>query len=410
MKKSSIAHRNSRVTALRCGAAVLITLAYSAQSYANPEDTLSAVVGASYLYDSNVFRLSSAVDPITVIGNSNRSDSSQAIFIGVKFDKKYSNQRLMFTADVSKNIYNRFTFLDYQNTNYRGVWSWQVGSKLSGSMNVSRNQTLSGFSDTQIYLRSLSTVNSRHLDADWWLHGNWHLTGSVSSDEVSNSVFSLTNLASRSHFAEYGVKYVAADTSYVALLSRNLTGEYPNLIPNPVLLIDSGFTERQQELKVDWQVTVKSLLRAYLLNINRSHPRFAQRNFNKNVGGAALLWGVTDKTHVNASVKRSVGSWWENSSSYYLNDSVSLGAVWEVSSALTARLTADRSSRDYLGAIVPNLLARKDVTQSLMLDLDWMPRRNLTLTTSLQQSQRSSNLATFDYKDYSLMLTGQMGF
>lgn len=410
MKKSSIAHRNGRVTALRCGVAVLITLAYSAQSYANPEDTLSAVVGASYLYDSNVFRLSSAVDPLTVIGNSHRSDSSQALFVGVKLDKKYSNQRVMFTADVSKNKYSRFTFLDYQNTNYKGVWSWQVGSRLNGSMNVSRNQSLSSFSDTRIYARSLNTTDSRHLDADWWLHANWHLTGSASSDEVSNTVFSLTNLSSRSHFVEYGVKYVAADTSYVALLSRNLTGEYLNVIPDPVLLIDSGYTERQQELKANWQVTAKSLLSAYLLNINCSHPRFAQRNFNKNAGGVTLLWGMTDKTHVNISAKRSVGSWWENGSSYYVNDSASIGAVWEISSALTARLTADRSSRDYLGAIVPNLLARKDAIQSLMLDVDWMPRRNLILTTSLQQSMRTSNLATFDYKDHSLMLSGQIGF
>ncbi|HET7832233.1 MAG TPA: XrtB/PEP-CTERM-associated polysaccharide biosynthesis outer membrane protein EpsL [Gallionella sp.] len=389
---------------------MLIQLVVSAPTYADQEDTLSAVAGARYLYDSNLFRLSSAVDPLAVIGNPNRSDSLLSLFAGVKLDKKYSNQRVMFTADVNSTRYSRFKFLDYQNTNYKGVWSWQIGSKLTGSANVSRNQSLSSFSDTQIYLRNLNTVDSRHLDLDWWLHANWHLFGSASFDETSNSVFNTTNLSSRSRFVEYGVKYVAADTSYVALLSRNLTGDYANVIPNPVLLLDSGYTERQQELKVNWQFTVKSLLSGYLLHINRTHPRFAQRDFNIVVGGMALRWDPTDKTHVNVSVKRGAGSWWDIGSSYYINDTVSVGPVWEISPALTARLTVERGRKDYRGAIVPILLARKDVTQSLMLDLDWIPRRNLMLTTSLQQSRRSSNFATFDYKDYSWMVSGQLGF
>ena len=77
-------------------------------------------------YDSNVFRISSGVDPNTTINSSKRSDWSSLTQAGVNLNMPVGRQRIQ--AGFSYNFwrYDRFKQLDFEGYDARALWLWQL--------------------------------------------------------------------------------------------------------------------------------------------------------------------------------------------------------------------------------------------------------------------------------------------
>lgn len=388
----------------------LVVLLISIPVSADQFDTLSYVVSAGMVYDNNVFRLPSWLDPQSVIGKSTTSDRIQFESIGINFDKKYSNQDVQFKANVTKNNFSTFSFLNYFNTEYSGAWNWNLGERLSGALSDDRTQTLNSFTDIHTYTRNLTTVDTRHLDADWWAESNWHVLLGATDSISTSSQSVINNQSSIAKTAEWGFKYALADGNSMSLISRNIRGQFINGIPDYVLLADTAYSESQTELRFNWVPSGKSVLSGNLMNINHQYPTFYQRDFSGTQGGLNYLWSISDKSSINISINRSINAWLDVASSYFINDSASITPVWQIGAKTNMHLSLMRGKANYLGPIESNQIARHDINQSEEFGLDWSPQRSVKLTATLQNSSRSTNYATYEYADKSANLMLQITF
>lgn len=66
-------------------------------AFADSQDTLNFTAGVSKRYDDNLFRNATNV----------QSDSQWQLSAGVKFDKKFSLQRITANATITKNAFNK---------------------------------------------------------------------------------------------------------------------------------------------------------------------------------------------------------------------------------------------------------------------------------------------------------------
>ena len=367
-------------------------------------DTVNYNATVGITYDNNIFRLPTSV-AAAAMGRPSKSDRIRLVTFGVSLDKKYSNQELLFKANVTNNKYNTFSFLDYNSTAYKASWNWSLGSKLNGVMGVDRTQTLNSFADTRTNTRNLRTMNVRNLNADWWFESSWHLLLGASSSELNNSTATVNNLNSLTQTGEVGLKYVSAEGSSVTLLSRNIRGSYINAVPDYVALIDTGYTEKQKSLQMSWPLTGKSVLSGNLTSTKRSYPIFFQRNYSGMQGAVNYAWSTTDKTQVNASMTRSTTSWFGATSSYVVTDTLLVAPTWQLSAKTDMRMSLKYGRSNYLSPIVTNAPARRDVDRAVEIGGGWSPQRAVRLSASVQHSQRASSDATVEYRDNTINLT-----
>lgn len=389
---------------------VLILLIGSSPVVADQFDTVNYSAAVGWLYDSNVYRLPSWVDPQIAIGNPEKSDRIRQLTLGLNLDKKYSNQEIVLSTQITNNSYDTFTSLNYDATTFKAVWIWSLGSKLNGSWSIDRSQTLYGFEDIRTNTRNLRTLYSPRFNADWWFQANWHLLAGISNEDSSSSATTINSLSYRTKTTEWGVKYVPSDKTTISLLTRNINGGYIDVSADYIALLDTGYTESQDELKVNWKPTGKSVLSGYLLNVQRRYPVFTQRDYSVVHKGLSYAWEMSGETRLNISVNGSVNPWFDASSSYYDTNTVMLSSSWQISAMTDFQISLMRSKSDYRNPVVAGSIARYDINESQQIALGWSPQRSVKFSASYVMSQRASNFNQFEYADKTTNLFMQVSF
>jgi exopolysaccharide biosynthesis operon protein EpsL len=376
---------------------VCLLMAFDAAADQFDAINYSATTGVNY--DSNIYRLPSNASPLLVVGKSSTGDVIRILSAAANFSKDYSNQKVQMGASVTNNKFNNLSSLDYNSTSYRGALNWTLTSKLSGTLSDERLQTLNSFADIRTNVRNLKSENVRKLNADWWVQSDWHVLMGVASNISSNSLTTINSLNYRTSTAEWGLKYTPSEKSSVSVKTKNIQGNYINVATNFATLLDTGYTERQDVIEVLWQPTSKSGFVGSWMNLQRRHPLFYQRDYGGGQGGLTYNLGVSDITHVTMSFNRSLNTWFDTFSSYYVNDTISISPKWELAPKLALHTTLARNTSSYRGSVIANAVTRQDVQKQFELGLTWSPQRSITLNASLQHSARNSNFTFYEFSD-----------
>ncbi len=385
-------------------------LLFSISASADQFDVVNYSTTAGLNYDDNVFRVPTGVDPLLVTGKPTKSDVIQTESIGINLDKKYANQEVTFKGTATYNKYNTFSNLDYTSTVYSAAWNGNLTSRLSAGIGDTRSQTLNTFTDIHVYTRNLTTADSPHVNADWWLASNWHLTFGASQTTTTASQSVINNQSSIAHEKDWGVKYAPADGSSIAFVSRVSQGESINTPLNYSLLVDTQNTEYQKEFDFNWVLSGKSVFSGNLINLDHQNQTFYQRDFSGIEGGLNYLYSFSDKSSLNISWSRSIGAWYDVSSTYSVTDTALFAPSWQISAKTMMHIAISRSKANYFGPIEPYQPARFDESQVQSVGIDWSPQRSVTLSTSFQSSLRYSNYQSYEYNDKSVSLSAQVSF
>lgn len=387
------------IAAKKMGVASILLIA-QLPAFADQFDTVNYIANVGTNFDDNIFRLPAGVDPKILLGKSSKSDMTRFISAGLNIDKKYSNQEAVFNAIWTDYKYNNFSSLNYASSSFKGAWNWQVNPRLSGALNGARAQTLNNPADSRVYTRNLNTVDNISLNGDWWAHSRWHLLFGVSNGQATNSINTINYPSSRNKTNEWGLKYEHAEGKSVSLISRNLRGINFNQAPDPVTLADTGSTEKQLELRTAWQITGKSLLSGSLMKIDHRNFHFHQRDYSGIQGDINYFLGISGKSSFNISMRRSLNSWADLASSYYVANSIAITPNWQLSSKTAIRMAINYQINNYLGAVAPSAIARNDVVQSVLVGMDWALRRSVTLSASVQHGKRTSTPESYSGLGY----------
>jgi len=352
--------------------------------------------------DSNIFR-----QPDSTV----KADTITSTQTVLTYNKTYGMQNLTLEATLSHNKFSNFSYLDNSTNNYKGSWALKIDTNLSGIIGVTQTQTLANFATTQVFSKILYTTQSRFINGDWWARGPWHALLGVSENLSSNSATVTTQQNTKSNASYTGISYLSEAQNTLSLKRQSTTGSYTNTPLNYFYLVDNGYTETDDLLDFNWNLSGKSQLSGELNHLSVKQNHFSQRNYAGMAGNLNYLWSITGKTSLQFTAQRNFGQFLTSYSSYDVTDDFAISPVWKLSEKTTLRASFDQGSVNYLGAIngVP-VTARNDTTQTVMFGVDWTPTRTTLLHTSIQRTSRDSNYTIYQYSDNAINMTGQILF
>jgi exopolysaccharide biosynthesis operon protein EpsL len=359
--------------------------------------TLELRVGQRFEYDSNVFRLSSSADTAALLGTSSRSDLYGVTTLGMKFDKRYSLQRLELDIYAQNYRYRDFSALDFTSLNYAAAWRWSLTPRLHGNLTADRREML----DNTVDFYSPTEVNRRVeqaavLDAEYEIGAALRLLGGVYERRLDNSLAQTYEADATVKGGEVGMRHVWASGNSVAYKFKSGTGEYSGRLPTPQAPND--FSDREHELSLDLSPVPGTSVQARLAHLKRSHDGFEVRDFSGFRGQLSGSWPLTGKTRLDAGVVRELGSYQTTTASYYEGERLYISPVWKPTEKTAVRFRLDQGVRRYKGALAGvTSISRRETSTLASLSLEWEVIRPLKLGVTVQQDKRTSN-AGFDYK------------
>jgi exopolysaccharide biosynthesis operon protein EpsL len=373
---------------------------------ADPDDTLSFVVGGGLMHDDNLFRAPAGQE---------NSDLIRSLTAGLKFDKEYSLQRFKVDASLTDYNYQDNSYLNYTGKNLNAAWLWKLSPQLYGNLSTSRVDTLNSFVDytptSPDARRNIRTTKSSRFDVEWEALGPLHLISAVSHYDQENSQVFVQDDNYTAGIGELGVKYVTSTESWVALVQRKTQGDYARPA-DPTTALDSGFDQTDTEARFSWNPTVKTNVFGRVAYIDRKFDHFAERNYDGVVGSVDFNWGLTEKLSLLLSARRDLNVFQElrsttdSYSSFYSSDMFTISPAWEISEKTLLRLRLSRENRDYDGTVVNGMPLRTDRLNYSGVTFEWWPRKSINMNLGYLHQSRDSNNDSLDFKDniYSLSL------
>jgi exopolysaccharide biosynthesis operon protein EpsL len=311
---------------------------------------------------------------------------------GLRLDQPYAQQRFLLDVTAHSHRYSRLSFLDFQGLDYRGLWAWQLGRRLSGSLATERVQSLADYSEFRDRSqRNVLTAERTFLSADGWLFGGWHLLGELQQQEYKYSVPFTQRGSYRASGAEGGVLYLARSSSSAALKLRQLDGQYLGRPLDVASALDDGFKRSEAELSATWAASARSSVNGRIARVEYRSNHFAQRDFSGTAAALGYRWLPAARLTFALDASRDLEPWSDQIASYRVVERGTLGATWQIAARTALRLSLARQASDYRNPL-PSFTGtpRADVLRSAQLALEWNPLRNVSLNASLQRQWQSS--------------------
>ena len=378
-------------------------------------DTINFTLGSNRQYDSNVFRTPDNVGPQP--GFSTKSDYSTTTYVGVNFDKAYSQQRFQLGGNYNIRRFDVITTADADTLSYQGAWLWALTPHFTGSLNASRSQTQVSFADNEGATQSnIRTTTSQNLTFDAWVSGKWHLIGAVGNSEGKTEQAILSSPGTRSQNIEGGVKYVSTANNSITVTHRVNSTELTNFTLNLGSLVETDYRDIETEVKVSWQLSGHSSISGRLAQKSRRNENFSQRDFSAYAADISYDRKVSDKLKFTISASRNPSPFpaiGNNSPSanYKLDQKLSFSSTWQPSAKTSVNLTLSRLLSDYQGdALGLGGAPRTDDLRSAQLGFSWGIRRYVSLNAGLGRDLRTTNTPGFQFSNNNASVGAELRF
>jgi exopolysaccharide biosynthesis operon protein EpsL len=359
-------------------------------------DTLQFNASVNKTWDNNLFRLS----------NNEISDQITTYTAGVRFDKKYSQQRFLANINYIDYKYQKSDFLDFDTVNYDAAWQWTLTPALTGTLSSARTKTLNGFADFRALIQNIRTEEKNQFRAEYSPHKVWSLIAGFTDTNVENSqTFNAVAGYDATAF-DYGARYTFASGTNMTLLGHKRNGNFQrDLIPGA--LLDNGFSEDEFEFDVVFKATGKSNLTTKLAYLSREYDNFSARDYDAWLGYIRYDILLTGKLKATADLSRTVGAFETGYSTYSEADAFAGSLNYYYSEKLIFAINGRVAQRDFKQPVFANQPGRVDDERNVGGSITWQPIRNVGLILNCTKSSRNSTSAynSFDYDDVTTSVT-----
>ena len=394
---------------------------------ADAGDTFNVTAGSTYMYDSNVFRSSSNIDPVLLTGKPMRSDQIITSTATLSFNRFYGMQRFQVNGSLVDNRYHNFDFLNFIAKNYDAAWTWKLTPYFHGNLSSTHKEALQNFGNLTGFInsanRNFRTDETHRFDSTFELNRSWHVIGGISQTELRNSQLTVQDFDNRVLSAEGGLRYALPSGSSLTYKARYGKGDFfkrKEPIPGPTFF-DTHFHDTEHDMRLAWFITAKTSIDARIGHFERKHEHFAQRNFSGLVGNFNVNWAITGKTRLvtgwshdlsnfQTAAQFQLSQFQPYSSSYFSADRFFAAPAWQITEKTALRLRYEYSIRDYLGPVLSFSELRHDSVHSGQAIFDWQPARAISLSAMVQRDHRTSNLANFGYDSIAGSITARLNF
>ena len=397
------------------GTAVLVAgiLASATDAFALWGDRLELFAAESVTHDSNVFRLSSGLNPAPLIGSSSTADTYYTSTFGLNLDLPVSRQRFQAGMTWNDYRYDRFTQLDFTGRDGHAIWLWQAGNDWSGQLGFKENLALASFLDIHGVAPDPIDRKQTFFNATYLLTPRWRLQAGVSSLAQRNGEALLNAEDIDVDSTEFTASYVTPAKNSIGLDFRVDDARFPNPQFVAGSAFDNAYTQYSAGVVLDWAVTGKSHLSAQLGRVSRNYNQLPQRDYDGTTYKAAYDWKPTGKLALSLITHRDISTVTDIQTSFALVRGTALTPTLNLTEKTSVSATLDYSVYDYRGnpALTLGLLQHEvDRVRSEILLVTYKPTRTVTVLLNAQHQARASTIPFLDFSDNLYSVAGRIAF
>lgn len=364
------------------------------------EQPLKLKVSGGISYDSNVFRLSDAVDAQTAIGTSDKSDIIYRLGAGGKYELRQSRQKFIAEANITEYKFQNFSNLDNTSNDLRGEWQWQLGNNWSGDLGVGHRRYLESFANFQQNLRDMVEQDRIYGNANYLLHSQLKLTLDADWVDTQHNEQTRSVLDSKIKNTAFTVNWVTPAQNTVGLQYRTADASFPRRNTVATSLVANDYTENEYSLVAHWRLSGVSEIFARIGHTERKFDQAPNRDFSGPTWRLTYLWQPTGKTALEFATWRELAEFRDVNANYVRVTGISVVPTWSIAPQVVLRGKISHQTLVYQGdSGNPAVTARReDKERLLQVSALWTPLRLTELAFSVENGRRTSNQAFTDYK------------
>jgi len=393
-----------RVLALLCGMFLMLDQASAASG-----DIVQPYVSASVVHDTNLFRLSSGRDPRLVLGSDSKSDTIKRVEAGVAVDYAVGRQQIILKGSAVQNWFERFNFLNYDGSDARATWNWQLGNLWQGDLGYTHSRSLTSFTQIQDRLRAVQNRQSAFASAVYKLDPDWRIRTGAGWSSFDAGLPQRRFFNRDEASASVGVEHVNEANNSLGVEVKHTEARFPGREVTPLSIFDNGYTQSQLNAVADWRYTGQSRFQGRLGYTQNRHKQLSMRDFNGVTGRLTYDWSVSGKTLVNTALWREVGPIDNVISTYVVTKGASLGVSWFPASKIFVKGEAAYKSYDFTGEVSAGP-HRKDDIRTISASLGYFPVSNVQLSLDGVVEKRGSTLDFVDYSSSNIVASVKVSF
>jgi hypothetical protein len=285
------------------------------------------------------------------------------------------------------------------------AWQGEFRGRWTTDASWSHSDSLANFADVRNTLaKDIVTAESASFRLGYLPHPDWPIYVQLANSNASNSAATLAINDLRTNSTEIGLQYNSPLGNQATLLVRKTSGHYPYLTS-----LDSDYSQDDIQAGVRWKPGIKSALSLQIGHTRREEDGQPQLNFSGPTEHLTFDWAPMAMTSINATMGRDItpitaitvqGFYLVN---YALVQSYGIGALWALTSKVSAGPRIDYQSREVAGVPL-------DKTTGSSLVLQYAPIRAVQMSMQLKHEVRESDIPGIPYVSNVGMLTATLSF
>lgn len=374
-------------------------------------DVLQIYLGGEIERRSNVFALPDGVSPLSVYGDTSRSDTIWRGLVGVSFDRQVSLQRFRLDASVLPVKFSEYSRFDNVGYSLGGHWDWAVGRPWFGTLGARLTSGLTPFGNYYLNDKNIERRAKVYASAGMRLTPRWAAFVGFDTESLDNSFSGVDAADYRFYSGETGLRYAPGTGTEVDFVWRHTNGDYPNrqvvdelgnLLPTSV---DNEFSQNSLLARLQVRPSNDSRIAGRIGFTSRKFDNLSQRDFSGVTAGLNVDWMPTGAFTMRVELVRDIQSEELLTASYVDLTSLRLRPSLRLTGKTTlfGQTTFSRASYEGDPGFVAAGATRKDDIRILGLGVSYEYARNITVNLEARRTDRDSNYAAFEYSDTMLM-------
>jgi hypothetical protein len=366
-------------------------------------DALNPYATLGYGYDSNVFRLDDAVEPI----GGERSDRYAMASVGFDADITRSLQRWELYGEVSHTLFNEHDDLDYTGSRAGAIWHWGLTKASFGSVGLTHRRALRDFANqpAENKVKDLRMENKLAGDANIKLPGRW--TMGVRGEFADISFSESERLDLRRFLTGGNIGYASTAGSTIGLDAEYVEGDYDT---NPL----ADYEEYTIGPTLEWKFTERSVLHAKVGYTNRNQVDPLRQDFDGVTGRVSFDFDNSPRNGLKLVLYRDLSNLGDEVLDFAEVTGLELEPRWQLREGLDLRLKLGYEKRDFNPDPEAELIGldpdRDDdvVTGGVFVDWQFTRHFKLSFGADMQKRDSSRELQDFDFHRFEIKVTGSL--
>jgi exopolysaccharide biosynthesis operon protein EpsL len=401
---------NNRYAGAACAGATLLLSQFAWAAFGT--DNIQVRLGGGLRYDSNVFRAPGGADVRAPDGSSGRSDWITTVNAGATVVFPVSRQQFLLSADLNQSRYSKFSHLDFDGQDLRGLWRWELGPWLTGDLGAARSKHLASFATTLGVNRNVRTAEQTFFTLNYPFHANWRANFGATEATYANSdpLNRLSDNDTSTRTA--GLQYITGAQNYIGVQGTTLETRFKHFLTVGGQTFDNSYDQNSVSAVVGYSPSGLTRVQASVGRTRREPHQPGQPDVSGTTGSLVFNWRPTGKTALTVDYSRDFGPAIDIVTASSAARTLTIAPTWEVTNRITLLGTIRRQERDYTDptGLVPGGSNRQDKLSAYGLVAVYNPRDRLYVNLSAQHERRDSNVGGQDYTVNVVSATVQWSF